>query len=115
MAKENTKKALFKVTADNTSMARYITAPADSTDQTVIVKIKAQLRSTQGSSIGNAAHHRINPLWNEHRKRFLEAKNHKVERKSILTHIESPNKRQHMVANLNRAALKDASRDLVVA
>lgn len=116
MANEKALKALFKVTANNTNMVRYITGMSDFTDRTVIARIKTQLRSTMGSSIGNAAHYRINPLWQEHRRLFLSADKYMVEKTMTFAEVdESNSNRQHFVAELNRTALRAAARNLMVA
>lgn len=109
--KKTVRSIIYKVTADNTDMVRYISGEADYKDRKVITQALAQLRSTEASSIGNAAKIRINPCWREHRRLFLKAESHKVE--AVETHDDegTPKRKQHRIAELNRQALEVASRN----
>lgn len=105
-ASNNKKTTIYKVTANNTDMIRFVTADVDATDTKVIIRARAQLRSTEASSVGNASKRRMNPLWDFHRKRFLNATSFKVEAIDDVAVELPPDKRtQHVVMALNRKYL----------
>lgn len=105
----NKNTTIYKVTANNTDMVRFVTAEAGIGDRKVIVTAKAQLRQTEASSIGNASKRRMNPLWDHHRHQFLNATSFKVEVVQEHEIDASIKLKQHVVMALNRKHLQLAS------
>lgn len=105
---KNVHKTIFLVRAERTDLVRYVSGMSDLPHRKVIVKAKYVLAQSKNSSIGNATNYRANNLWPQLRASFLNSGSFIVEQTAYLIKPEDGRTIQHVVAELNRKALREA-------